>query len=96
MSAHSGGHWYQTLTPHIVGARDLIGGYHTIARCEIGGSISPEEAAANARLIAAAPDLLAALVDLLDYAADCASEQEERPACLEKARAAIRAATGAA
>lgn len=55
-----------------------------------------EEVMANARLIAAAPDLLAALVDLLKLGSDLASEDktefESEPIVLA-ARAAIQKAT---
>ena len=51
-----------------------------------------DEANANARLIAAAPELLEALIEL----ADCGAEAwgEDRP-CVRIARAAIAKATGA-
>lgn len=45
---------------------------------------------ANALLIAAAPELLKALENLAEYAADCASENDERPDALESARAALK------
>ena len=48
---------------------------------------------ANARLIAAAPDMLAALESLADYAEDCANERDERPLCIDNARAAIARVT---
>ena len=52
---------------------------------------SKKEGAANANLLAAAPDLLAALIEL----ADCGAEAwgEDRP-CVKLARAAIARATG--
>ena len=53
-----------------------------------------DEAAANAALIAAAPELLAALEDVLGYGEDCAADRDERPGCLERARAAIAKAKG--
>ena len=46
------------------------------------------------RLAAAAPALLAALERLLSYAEDCATDRDERPSCLDAARAAITKATG--
>ena len=51
-------------------------------------------ASANAALIAAAPELLAALEDVLGYGEDCAADRDERPGCLERARAAIAKAKG--
>ena len=52
---------------------------------------SKKEGAANANLLAAAPDLLEALIEL----ADCGAEAwgEDRP-CVKWARAAIAKATG--
>lgn len=55
-------------------------------------SVSDEEADANARLIAAAPELLAALQKLLENAGDCL--EVEAPSSLCDARAAIAKATG--
>jgi hypothetical protein len=52
-----------------------------------------EETTANARLIAAAPDLLKALIDLLDEA-DLAEVDEYTAPKVEAARAAIARATG--
>ena len=52
-----------------------------------------EETTANARLIAAAPDLLKALIDLLDEA-DLAEVDEYTAPKIEAARAAIARATG--
>ena len=51
-------------------------------------------AKANAILLSAAPVLLAALSDLVEYAADCAAERDERPVCIATARAAIAKAGG--
>ena len=52
-----------------------------------------EETTANARLMAAAPDLLKALIDLLDEA-DLAEVDEYTTPKVEAARAAIARATG--
>lgn len=56
----------------------------TIARLELGQDRAEQEA--NARLIAAAPELLEALQDLCDTLGECGMT--------EKARAAIAKATG--
>lgn len=64
------------------------------------GVVPEPEAAANARLIAAAPDLLEALVDTLDSyvslveCGDCGSWDPEQEDHVRKARAAIAKATG--
>lgn len=62
-----------------------------VARC--GGSGAPGEADANARLIAAAPDLLAAAQSLINGRTDCNDRNcGECTHC--RARAAIAKATG--
>ena len=64
--------------------------------CDLDGSVPNEylyEAIANARLMAAAPDLLAALRDLLDEA-DLNEVDEYTAPKIEAARAAIARATG--
>lgn len=48
----------------------------------------------NAHLVAAAPELLEALGNLLSYAEDAASDADERPGCINQARAAIAKARG--
>ena len=52
------------------------------------------EALANARIIAAAPELLAALEMVLEYAEDCAADRGERPGCIDHARSAVAKAKG--
>lgn len=49
--------------------------------------------ALNANLIAAAPELLTALEKVVEYAADCAAENNERPVCIAAARAIIAKVT---
>lgn len=56
----------------------------------MGGTAGAAERHANARLIAAAPDLLAALTEAEDYLRNCANSPEIADRC----RAAIAAATG--
>lgn len=41
--------------------------FHSIADCEVGENMTEEEGKANARLIAAAPELLEALEDCLKF-----------------------------
>jgi hypothetical protein len=48
---------------------------------------------ANARLIAAAPELLAACEDLMDYILDMLETDEPYPRCIEFAREVITRAT---
>ncbi len=70
----------------------ITNGETRIATVELGWAEPLEsEQIANARLIAAAPDLLEALIEL----ADCGAEAwgEDRP-CVKWARAAIARATG--
>ena len=74
----------------------------TIARCDIGGHDETSEA--NARLIAAAPDLLAALEGMIGHLPDCfeiRTEVKELRMSIpkdifERARAAIARAKGEA
>lgn len=62
-----------------------------------GTSDDGAEFAANARLIAAAPDLLAALQPLLDYAVDPAQwSKSDLSRFIDAGSEAIRAATGVA
>ncbi len=51
---------------------------------------------ANARLIAAAPDLLVALENIVEFAAQCASELDCRPQCVSHAWDTIAKARGEA
>lgn len=79
----------------VVGPENFV----TVADVRQGASDVPGDPAANARLISAAPDLLAALKALLDHAgiADAAPEDvDEEDRALERAaRAAIAKATQA-
>lgn len=52
------------------------------------------EAEANARLIAAAPELLAALIDVLAYVGFATAENQPAEGALANARAAIEKARG--
>jgi len=60
------------------------------------GGLSKQEQEANAQLIAAAPDLLAALEQIVDLNLGCASLEEKREAdaIFESAREAIAKAKG--
>jgi hypothetical protein len=58
----------------------------------VGDSDGRTDCASNARLIAAAPELLEALKDLLEWFDD--ESRSPRPAPLKKARAAIAKAEG--
>ena len=55
---------------------------------------SAETVEANARLIAAAPDLLAELIEALEVIQDYAAENGDSPACIGTIYAAIAKATG--
>ena len=73
MSAHTPGNWVAGVAPHkgenlfIVG---LLGTKKAIALCGKTGAADEQESMANARLIAAAPDLLAALQTIDSNAAE--------------------------
>ena len=47
---------------------------------------------ADARLVATAPDLLAALQSVVEYAAERAAERGERPECIDHARVVLHRA----
>ena len=75
------------------------GPYRVIADCNPDGSIPEEEAAANARLFAAAGDLLDSLLAL--FGADMehvlmGDGKDDQVEAIAKARAAIAKATGSA
>lgn len=67
-----------------------------IAHCKQAGNTTLEEAQANARLIAAAPELLEALEDLIGYAEHRFGDNDyyKNHGCMNKARAAIAKARG--
>jgi len=79
---------------------EIFSGAKPVARAHCGGltSVKLPEAEANARLIAAAPELLAALEEMYALYADHAQYDEEghETAAINSARAAIARATGAA
>jgi hypothetical protein len=89
MSKHTPGPW-SVDDPHQIWA-ESAGEYVAITRVEDWDTIPREQAEANARLIAAAPELLEALKAML-------TNWEEAPAygsdAAAKARAAIAKATG--
>ena len=71
-------------------------GHHIAHVCDIDDGVAndyTDQAIANARLMSAAPDLLAALRDLLDEA-DLGEVDEYTAPKIEAARAAIARATG--
>ncbi len=71
-----------------------VAGDVIICRCEYGGKTSPEfhQSMENARLIAAAPELLQALKRLRDLPIECS--QQEDNAAWDEAHAAIAKAEG--
>lgn len=84
-TAHTPKPWYVTLNPFRVGHRGILGIFQLIADCKI-GNIGTSEAQANARLIAAAPELLEALKVTLDIIArDPLTSSEEEVALIHKA-----------
>ena len=106
MSAHTPGNWEVISDPGHFDTRTTVvskdGGsrkghpYRMIV--QVGGWAGPREAEANARLIAAAPELLEALEDLASLAEAAMREVGEYDieAELSDARAAIAKATGGA
>jgi hypothetical protein len=67
MSAHTPGPW-KIEDGRVIQGRAFDQSYRNI--CDLVRGQTPESADANARLIAAAPDLLAALQEALDFAED--------------------------
>mgnify|MGYP000443870063 CR=1 FL=1 len=85
----------------VAGYKDLGGGQsqaHWIAECEAGVDFGDDAEAiiatneANARLIAAAPDLLAALKDIIEGVDEC--WMFDNPGSVDRAQAAIDKAEG--
>jgi hypothetical protein len=99
MSAHTPGPWHarqwQCRAVTSVGRiSDNALGFEQIAECSANGrQVSTEQEEADARLIAAAPELLEALEDLIDAHAVPSTACKERGA-YDKARAVIAKATG--
>ena len=96
MSAHTPGPWHVSRDQAVV----FGPGGQLMADCEIFGPAMYEERYANACLIAAAPDLLAAcqllegrLESLMKYG-DYGFDDPARDAAIIQARAAIAKATG--
>jgi hypothetical protein len=92
---HTAGPWqikseYEPLTVigNVDGPDD--GQYHYTPICEVEPTLFPDENAANARLIAAAPELLAALRNLAFHTR---AETPEAIAAFDQAEAAITKAT---
>jgi len=105
MSKHTPGPWWLGRDPShfgsltsITGGSDSTGGIRSVA--EVGG-LDIDEAEANARLIAAAPDMLEALHDVLRYCVTPSGLPDknkgrtpEQDAAMAKAKAAIAKAEG--
>lgn len=99
MSTHTPGPW--VLEPNASGGTNFRCSWGVIGCVLPGNSFVPggpnqvPEQAANARLIAAAPDLLAALIDVIGWVPGAAAWHTDAPLkAVDKARAAIAKATG--
>ena len=106
-SKHTPGPWvYDPLRKEYRGAKTLVWGpkgcgYGTIANCSLSAASTFEEAAANARLITAAPELLAELESLvkrfraiIDDTYAGTKYYDEHVAAADRADAVIRKAKG--
>lgn len=97
MSKHTPGPWYVEFGEAYNVRADhggIVAQIHNLkGRHGIGGRIDANEASSNARLIAAAPDLLEALQRSLNWLASYPGGNAE--GCYDQARAAIDKATGA-
>ena len=93
-------HQTRTATDPITicaGSPDIAETWQTVAVVSGCGELGEQERDANARLIAAAPELLEALQELeqrLDYTKSGAFSYDDRAECLGLARAAITKARG--
>ena len=95
MSAHTPGPWAAVGDNSKLEfvEKDIGGSRMTIATCFQQGAMRDGERAANARLIAAAPDLLAALAGIIEIGKrDLTNPKYD--AYFEEARAALRKARG--
>lgn len=97
---HTQGKWInQTMGGSEDGRQILCGKLH-LATCHYGNGIDVNEATANAKLIAASPELLSALKTLQEVAARTTQNivafdwANELDAAIDEARAAIAAAEG--
>ena len=88
---HTGGKWYVTGSnpPHIY-SHD---GMSIIAQCDSAGEMKREQEKANAQLISAAPDLLAALEKIVAHLSPFMG-QGNMDDDIKQARAAINKAKG--
>jgi hypothetical protein len=90
---HTPGPWeVKGTNPPMIYARE---GLDIIAMIDSMGEVTLEQEAANARLIAAAPKLLAALrLVAIDYAGETPTGSDPRSRAIRAASAAIAEATG--
>lgn len=96
---HTPGPWHPIKTPyrgHASAAYYIMAGKRAVAHVKQSTSSPVKE---NARLVAAAPDLLEALLEMTEtyWGVDDAKNGDggQPPACVRRARAAIRKARGA-
>ena len=95
MSAHTPGPWHRNVQPATKYNTVWAGHNKHVARVVIDGGLSDEEIEANICLITAAPELLKALQDAVDYLKGSATRTVNTDnAAAEKARAAIAKAAG--
>jgi hypothetical protein len=104
MSKHTPGPWQSksdyepmTIIGNVDGPDD--GEYHYTPICEVEPTLFPDENAANARLIAAAPELLKVLEDICEWIINWSPNFMEDPGwavTAARSRAAIAKAKGGA
>lgn len=88
---HTSGEWIAELTETFCIIRDKD--HHTVAKTNPDNIYGTGESIANARLIAAAPELLESLQALLYLGEMLEQESGEKDPAVEKARKAIKKAT---
>lgn len=96
MQGHTHGRWYvdgqeiKVLRPE----RAQLGAGAAETVCTMESSLSPEATSHNARLMAAAPELLEALDEMTDYVDRCMQLGSRGQKVMSAARAAIAKARG--
>ena len=76
MSQHTPGEWKACFP---VGNQPFVGNQSTVIAKDIGPRRDMDEAQANARIIAAAPELLVALTESLRWIAKVAADHDDDP-----------------
>lgn len=97
MQTHTPGPWKANLAAHQLRVPDSVNTVHGLHVCDVASyGASPEQRHANARLIAAAPELLSALESILSETDGRNASHIGQDRAFSIARAAIAKAKGVA